>query len=105
MRARVRHHHPWNKSAGTGRKPIAQNRSHPRQAAIDSSFGSLDELKAKFNAAAAGRFGSGWAWLGVKADGSLAITSTPNQVGLTGGVLRSFFAGVVALWSRARKQQ
>lgn len=28
---------------------------------------------------AAGRFGSGWAWLGVKADGSLTIGSTPNQ--------------------------
>jgi hypothetical protein len=51
------------------------------KAAIESSFGSLDEMKAKFNAAAAGRFGSGWAWLGLKADGSLGITSTPNQVG------------------------
>lgn len=46
----------------------------------DSAFGSLDEAKAKFNAAAAGRFGSGWAWLSVKDDGSLSITSTPNQV-------------------------
>jgi hypothetical protein len=35
-------------------------------------------MKAKFNAAAAGRFGSGWAWLAVK-DGALLITSTPNQ--------------------------
>jgi Fe-Mn family superoxide dismutase len=51
------------------------------KAAIEGAFGSLDEMKAKFNAAAAGRFGSGWAWLGVKPDGSLAITSTPNQVG------------------------
>jgi Fe-Mn family superoxide dismutase len=48
------------------------------KAAIDESFGSLDEMKTKFNQAAAGRFGSGWAWLGVK-DGKLAITSTPNQ--------------------------
>lgn len=47
--------------------------------AIDTAFGSVDEMKNKFNAAAAGRFGSGWAWLGVKADGSLGITSTPNQ--------------------------
>ena len=31
--------------------------------AIDSAFGSMDEFKSKFNAAAAGRFGSGWAWL------------------------------------------
>jgi Fe-Mn family superoxide dismutase len=50
------------------------------KAAIDSAFGSLDTMKEKFNAAAAGRFGSGWAWLGVKGDGSLAVTSTPNQV-------------------------
>lgn len=49
------------------------------KAAIDSAFGSLDELKSKFNAAAAGRFGSGWAWVIVKDDGRLAITSTPNQ--------------------------
>lgn len=49
------------------------------KAAIDSAFGSLDEVKSKFNAAAAGRFGSGWAWLGLKDDGSLSITSTPNQ--------------------------
>ena len=49
------------------------------KAAIDTNFGSLDELKTKFNAAAASRFGSGWAWLGVRPDGSLGVTSTPNQ--------------------------
>lgn len=47
--------------------------------AIDSKFGSYDEMMAKFNAAAAGRFGSGWAWLGVAEDGNLTITDTPNQ--------------------------
>lgn len=47
-------------------------------AAIDKTFGSLDKMKEQFNAAAATRFGSGWAWLIVK-DGELAITSTPNQ--------------------------
>jgi len=47
--------------------------------AIDTAFGSMDEMKTKFNAAAAARFGSGWAWLGVKPDGSLGICSTPNQ--------------------------
>lgn len=46
--------------------------------AIDETFGSLDGLKEKFNAAGAGRFGSGWAWLGVK-DGKLTVCSTPNQ--------------------------
>lgn len=49
------------------------------KAAIDAAFGSIDEMKTKFNAAAASRFGSGWAWLGLKADGTLSITSTPNQ--------------------------
>uniref|UniRef100_A0A6U1LAI6 Superoxide dismutase n=1 Tax=Tetraselmis chuii TaxID=63592 RepID=A0A6U1LAI6_9CHLO len=46
---------------------------------IDEAFGSIDEMKAKFNAAAAGRFGSGWAWLGQGEDGKLMICSTPNQ--------------------------
>lgn len=49
------------------------------KSAIESSFGSVDEMKSKFNAAAAARFGSGWAWLGLKEDGTLTITSTPNQ--------------------------
>lgn len=48
-------------------------------AAIDATFGSFDNLKAEFKKAGIGRFGSGWAWLIVKADGSLAISSTPNQ--------------------------
>ncbi|MDO8187424.1 superoxide dismutase [Conexibacter sp. JD483] len=47
-------------------------------AAIDSAFGSFDEFKAKVEAAGAGRFGSGWAWL-VKGDSGLEVTSTPNQ--------------------------
>jgi Fe-Mn family superoxide dismutase len=47
-------------------------------AAIDSAFGSFDAFKEKFEAAGAGQFGSGWAWL-VVADGALAVTSTPNQ--------------------------
>ncbi len=47
--------------------------------AINAAFGSFDEMKAKFNAAAGGRFGSGWAWLIKDAKGKLAITSTPNQ--------------------------
>lgn len=47
--------------------------------AINEAFGNFDEFKTKFNAAAAGRFGSGWAWLIKDASGKLAITSTPNQ--------------------------
>ena len=45
---------------------------------INSTFGSFDAFKEKFEAAGAGRFGSGWAWLIVK-NGKLEITSTPNQ--------------------------
>lgn len=48
-------------------------------AAIDSAFGSLDAFKDEFAQAATTRFGSGWAWLIKQADGSLAVTSTPNQ--------------------------
>ena len=46
--------------------------------AISSTFGSFDGFKEKFNAAAATRFGSGWAWL-LKSGGKLEITSTANQ--------------------------
>jgi len=47
--------------------------------AINSAFGSFDEFKSQFSKAGATRFGSGWAWLVKKADGSLVVTSTPNQ--------------------------
>jgi Fe-Mn family superoxide dismutase len=46
--------------------------------AIDAAFGSFDAFKEKFSTAAATRFGSGWAWLGV-CDGKLCVCSTPNQ--------------------------
>ncbi|MFW6369418.1 MAG: superoxide dismutase [Myxococcota bacterium] len=48
-------------------------------AAIEASFGSLEEMKRLFVQAALDRFGSGWVWLMVTEDGTLAITSTPNQ--------------------------
>jgi superoxide dismutase, Fe-Mn family len=47
--------------------------------AITATFGSVDAFKEKFQAAGAGRFGSGWAWLVVNKEGKLEITSTPNQ--------------------------
>jgi Fe-Mn family superoxide dismutase len=47
--------------------------------AITAAFGSQEAMEQQFNQAAASRFGSGWAWLIVKSDGALAITSTPNQ--------------------------
>jgi Fe-Mn family superoxide dismutase len=48
-------------------------------AAINASFGSMDEMKKQFTTAAATRFGSGWAWLISTADKKLSIISTPNQ--------------------------
>ncbi|NPC93324.1 superoxide dismutase [Bacillus sp. WMMC1349] len=48
------------------------------QEAITNKFGSFDQFKEEFANAAAGRFGSGWAWLVVN-NGELEITSTPNQ--------------------------
>ena len=45
---------------------------------INAAFGSFDGFKEKFEAAGAGRFGSGWAWLVVK-NGKLEIMSTANQ--------------------------
>jgi Fe-Mn family superoxide dismutase len=61
--------------------PIGQGgRPSPRLSqAITSSFGSQEAMQQQFNKAASSRFGSGWAWLIVRPDGSLAITSTANQ--------------------------
>jgi Fe-Mn family superoxide dismutase len=46
--------------------------------AINSTFGSFETFKEKFNAAATTRFGSGWAWL-VKSTKGLEVISTANQ--------------------------
>jgi Fe-Mn family superoxide dismutase len=46
---------------------------------INSNFTSFEEFKKKFNDAGTKRFGSGWAWLVKKSDGTFEITSTPNQ--------------------------
>lgn len=47
--------------------------------AIDAAFGSFDEFKTAFSNAAATQFGSGWAWLCKKADGTVEVCATPNQ--------------------------
>ena len=60
--------------AGKGGEPSAS-----LAAAIERRFGSLDAMKAEMNRAAAGQFGSGWAWLIVGSDGELAVTATANQ--------------------------
>jgi superoxide dismutase, Fe-Mn family len=72
----------WNHSqfwtalapAGEGGQPSAA-----LAAAIEASFGSQAALREQFSAAAAGRFGSGWAWLVLRPDGELAVTSSANQ--------------------------
>ena len=65
----------WTLLSGNGGgQPTAEVAS-----AIDSAFGSFDQFKTQFAAAGVGRFGSGWAWLVAAPDGSLTITSTPNQ--------------------------
>ncbi|WP_320130239.1 superoxide dismutase [uncultured Sphaerochaeta sp.] len=46
---------------------------------IVKDFGTIDDLKTRLTGAATGRFGSGWAWLSLKKDGSLSVSSTPNQ--------------------------
>jgi len=48
-------------------------------AALESTFGTIDNFKTEFAAAAASRFGSGWAWLIVTPGGELAVCSTANQ--------------------------
>lgn len=47
--------------------------------AIDKAFDGFDAFKGQFENAAKTRFGSGWAWLSVKKDGTLAVSSTANQ--------------------------
>lgn len=59
--------------------PHGGGKPHGRLAeAIDYTFGSFEKMKAEFEAAAIGQFGSGWAWLVVK-DTELKIISTANQ--------------------------
>ncbi|QCK16913.1 superoxide dismutase [Mangrovivirga cuniculi] len=47
--------------------------------AINDAYGSYDKFKEEFSSAAAGRFGSGWAWLCVHPGGKVEICSSPNQ--------------------------
>ena len=65
----------WNVlSANGGGQPTGQLAE-----AINQKFGSYDAFKEEFAKAGTTRFGSGWAWLIVNADGELAVSSTPNQ--------------------------
>jgi Fe-Mn family superoxide dismutase len=64
----------WQILSAQSSQPSAELKS-----AIDSAFGSMDAFKEAFGKAASTRFGSGWAWLVVENNGSLSVTSTPNQ--------------------------
>jgi Fe-Mn family superoxide dismutase len=65
----------WNSMSPNG----GGNPTGPLADKINEQFGSFEAMKEEFNKAATTRFGSGWAWLCKKADGSLCICSTPNQ--------------------------
>ncbi|CAM3600861.1 superoxide dismutase [Polynucleobacter brandtiae] len=64
----------WNSmkpnGGGTPTGPLAD--------AINAKWGSFDKFKEEFTKCAVGTFGSGWAWLVKKADGTLDLASTSN---------------------------
>ncbi len=65
----------WNNmSPDGGGKPSGELAT-----AIDSTFGGFEAFQKQFSAAAAGRFGSGWAWLCVGGGGKLIVKDFPNQ--------------------------
>jgi len=64
----------WMAPVGQGGEPSGELRE-----AMDRDLGGIEEFRKTFTAAALQRFGSGWAWLGLTPEGSLKVTSTPNQ--------------------------
>jgi len=73
-------------------------------AAIDAACGSFDAFKKQFADAGAGQFGSGWAWLCRAGDGSVFVTSTPNQDNpLMGGLVEKAGTPLLGLdvWEHA----
>jgi len=63
----------WNSMSPKGGAPAGKIK-----AALDDSFGGLDEFKKAFKQAAVDQFGSGWAWLVKAAGGKLKIETTAN---------------------------
>ncbi|SFW21212.1 superoxide dismutase, Fe-Mn family [Sinomicrobium oceani] len=59
--------------------PSRTKPSKALRAAVERDFGGMDKLREAFLGAASGRFGSGWAWVIVTPEKTLAVTSTPNQ--------------------------
>lgn len=70
----VNHSMFWNMMAPNGGKKSRGDVG----AAIDKTFGSFEAFQKQFATAAAGQFGSGWAWL-VASEGKLEVISTANQ--------------------------
>ncbi len=70
------HHNLWwaQFAPNAGGEPVGELAS-----AINAAFGSFTSFKEQVAKAAMGRFGSGWAWLSKRNDGTLIIESTPNQ--------------------------
>lgn len=64
----------WNGLTPNGKDAVSGDLA----TAIDATFGSFAEFKAKFSTSAATNFGSGWTWLVKNADGSIAIVNTSN---------------------------
>ncbi len=65
----------WNNMSAAGSNPISKE----FEQVLVKAFGSMEEFKKQFSEAGKTRFGSGWAWLSLDADGKLFISSTPNQ--------------------------
>jgi superoxide dismutase, Fe-Mn family len=68
------HNFFWNNLASKSAGPSSE-----LSTAIAKTFGSFDKFKETFSTAGKTRFGSGWAWLFMNSDKSLAVGSTPNQ--------------------------
>lgn len=82
IRGAVRNHGGGHANHSLFWTTLSKNQGEPSSAlaqAIESDLGGMDKFKQDFNAAAANRFGSGWAWLVVNKAGKLQITSTANQ--------------------------
>ena len=64
----------WQVMGGTGGPPAGE-----LGAAIDRDLGGYEAMKAAFNRAGLGQFGSGWVFVTVDRAGKLAMTTRPNQ--------------------------
>lgn len=88
-------------------KPETERVSNPvdeLKTKVESDFGSIDEMRKQFDGMAKKVFGSGWAWLGVNADGQLKVTHTRNQENpLMTGVVEETMTPILGLdiWEHA----